>query len=144
MTNLDPEPRSAAMSVVPHSPPRCLACQTVLYAPVSHCPACGHPQVPPPVPAWSGGPGVPQQQKSAGLAVGLSFLWLGAGNVYAGQTVLGVLLIVSEVFLWMLAVTGFGLIVAVPLWFVGITVAAITAGLAAQSANRNAATAVRY
>lgn len=72
--------------------------------------------------------------KSAGLAVVLSFLWLGAGHLYAGRIGSGVALVIYEFILLMIAVTGLGLIVAVPLWLVSAPIVMVTAASAANRA----------
>lgn len=69
--------------------------------------------------------------KSPGIAVLLSFLWLGAGNLYAGQTGLGVALIIINFPLAILGLTIFGLIIAFPIWLV---LAIVGMALAAQGA----------
>ena len=82
-------------------PPRCKNCGTVFEAPTRVCPRCGADQ-------FAQTPIAPQrrgQPKSAGVAVLLSFLLLGAGHLYMGRTGAGIALIVLDVFLWLLALT---------------------------------------
>lgn len=53
-------------------------------------------------------PGAPVvSEKSAGVAVVLTFLWLGAGHLYLNRTAPGVLLMLLHVFLWLLLVVPF-------------------------------------
>lgn len=74
-------------------------------------------------------------QKSPGVAVLLSFLWLGAGNLYVNQIPGGVALLLANMFLIMLAATIFGLLIAVPMWFVLFIISAVTASSAATQHN---------
>lgn len=57
-------------------------------------------------------------QKSAGLAWMLNLLFLGAGNLYAGAIVTGLLglAILALMFLLVLITAGFGVIIAAPVW----------------------------
>jgi TM2 domain-containing membrane protein YozV len=54
--------------------------------------------------------------KSGGVAVLLSFLWLGAGHLYANEMGWGIGLLLYNAFLVFLSITLIGAIVAVPLW----------------------------
>ena len=78
-------------------------------------------------PYGAGPPVAVVSQKSAGIAVLLTFFWLGAGNLYANQIGAGVTLLIVNFPLVMLAATLIGAIIAVPLWFVLFIVAATTA-----------------
>lgn len=68
--------------------------------------------------------------KTAGVAVLLSLLWLGAGHLYADRIATGIVLIVADALLGCLALTGVGLVVAVPVWLV---LAPIVATLSAHA-----------
>lgn len=80
--------------------------------------------------------------KTPGLAVLFSFLWLGAGNCYAGQTALGVCLIVTQVVCapiatFLASVTfGLSLVVTGPIWLVAFVVSAVTGYNACKEHNR--------
>jgi TM2 domain-containing membrane protein YozV len=73
--------------------------------------------------------------KSTGIAFLLSFLWLGAGNLYVGQTALGVVLMLVNVLLWMLNLTLIGWIVSFPVWVILLIVSVVVAskGVAEQN-----------
>lgn len=81
--------------------------------------------------------------KTPGLAVLFSFLWLGAGNCYAGQVGLGVALIIAQVVCAPLAAIlasftlGISLLVTVPIWIVAFAVSAITGYNACKEHNRS-------
>ncbi|MEW1956449.1 hypothetical protein [Kineococcus sp. NPDC059986] len=70
--------------------------------------------------------------KTPGLAVLFSFLWLGAGNCYAGQVGLGVTFIVAQVVCAPLAAFlatitfGVSLVVTIPVWIAAFAVSAAT------------------
>lgn len=110
-------------------PPRCHSCQAVLTPPGQVCGVCRANQVVAPMVRVPVG-----QPKSAGVAVLLSFLWFGAGHLYAGRVGAGVALAIYDFVLLMIAVTGLGLIVAVPLWLLSAPVVMITAASAANKA----------
>ncbi|MFB9377577.1 hypothetical protein ACFFKU_14100 [Kineococcus gynurae] len=80
--------------------------------------------------------------KNPGLSVLFSFLWLGAGNLYAGQTALGVVLILTQLvcapLAWILVVSslGLGAIVTVPIWLAAFAVSAVTGFSACADHNR--------
>jgi hypothetical protein len=71
-----------------------------------------------------------------------SFLWLGAGNCYAGQVGLGVALIITQVVcapisaLLASVTLGFSLVVTVPLWIAAFVVSAVTGYHRCQEHNR--------
>ncbi|QTR01537.1 hypothetical protein J7S33_19395, partial [Saccharothrix algeriensis] len=73
--------------------------------------------------------------KSPGVAVLLSFLWLGAGNLYAGQTALGIVLILVNFPLWIFALTFIGMIIAFPVWVVLAIVGMVLAAQGAKDFN---------
>lgn len=64
--------------------------------------------------------------KSAGIAILLNFLWLGAGQIYLSRVGTGICLAALEFFLWVLAVTVVGSVIAVPIWLVAFICAAIS------------------
>ena len=70
--------------------------------------------------------------KSAGIAVLLTVLWLGAGHLYANRVAAGVILIICDFILWAMALSFVLAIVAIPVYLVLVVVSAI---LAAQAAN---------
>lgn len=85
---------------------------------------------------------LPQQQivtmvspKSAGIAVLLTFLFLGAGHLYANRVTTGVILIISEVLLAILSATGIGLIVTIPIYVILLPIAMLLAASAAKNFN---------
>jgi TM2 domain-containing membrane protein YozV len=93
-------------------------------------------------------PAYPQQvvgvaPKSAGLAVLLSFLWLGAGHLYANRIGAGIALMVYEAFLALLSFSIVGLVISVPLWFISVIVVMILAANAANDFNRRNGIVVR-
>lgn len=77
--------------------------------------------------------GVPM--KSAGVAVLLSFLWLGAGHLYAERIGTGIALLVFDALLWLLALSFVGAIVAVPIWLVAMPLAMVSSAAAARDFN---------
>ncbi len=120
------------MSVPTHVPPRCRSCSAILTPPGHTCASCGTVQAQEPratqqaqVPA-----------KSAGVAVLLSLLWFGAGHLYANQPGAGIALAIYDGFLVLLAITLFGLVIAVPLWLLSAPIVATTAAAAANNYNR--------
>jgi hypothetical protein len=70
-------------------------------------------------------------------------LWVGAGNLYAGSIGTGVALMLFDGLLALLALTGFGLIVAFPLWLVTCIVATVLAVNSVSSFNRRNGIVVR-
>jgi len=130
-------------------PPRCQACGAILSTPGHACQACGAAQhgiaqtVAPAQQAAAASPSPLMVQyvaapKSAALAVFLTFLWLGAGHLYAGRIATGILLLLVEGVLVLLALTGVGLIIALPVWFILFICAAPLAAQAVGKANRGA------
>ncbi|GAB3456626.1 hypothetical protein GCM10027519_13460 [Kineococcus endophyticus] len=85
--------------------------------------------------------------KNPGLAVLFSFLWLGAGNCYAGQVGLGVAFIVAQVVCAPIAAllatvtVGFSLFFTVPVWIAAFAVSAATGYARCQA--HNAALGIR-
>jgi TM2 domain-containing membrane protein YozV len=74
------------------------------------------------------------------VAVLLSFLWLGAGHLYAGQIGVGVALLITDFFLWLISFTLIGLIVTIPIWLILAPIAMITSANAVSSYNTRIAT----
>ncbi len=81
--------------------------------------------------------------KSPAIAVLLSLVWFGAGHFYANQPGAGIALFLYGGFLGLLAITFFGLIIAVPLWLISAPIVAVTAAAAANSYNRRIGAGVR-
>lgn len=81
--------------------------------------------------------------KSPGIAVLLSFIWLGAGHLYANKVGTGSLLVIFDFFLLLLALTGVGLLVAVPIWLVAAPCVMLLSAGAVNSFNRRNGLAVR-
>jgi TM2 domain-containing membrane protein YozV len=63
--------------------------------------------------------------KSPGVAVLLSFIWLGAGHLYVGKIGLGIGLMVLDFFLVMLSLIPFTWIITVPVWLITFVFVAI-------------------
>jgi hypothetical protein len=81
--------------------------------------------------------------KNPGVAVLLSLLWLGAGNLYAGQTTLGVILLLVNFPLVLLAMTVVGLIIAFPVWVVLVIVSIVLGAQGAKDFNQRNGIVVR-
>ncbi len=128
------------MSLEVAQPPRCRFCSTILEPPGHICGHCNAPQAIAPAPSMALG-GV--AAKSPGIAVLLSFIWLGAGHLYAGQVGLGVALMVFDAFLVLLAFTLIGLIIAVPLWLISAPIVMVLAYSAAKRFNERNGIVVR-
>ena len=136
------------MSVPAVSPPRCHACQAILQPPGHVCARCNAPQ--------AGSPGHAVQQrtqqmmmmqlaqppKSAGVAVVLSLLWLGAGHIYAGKTGTGVALAILDGLLLLLSITGIGLIISLPVWIIATPIAMVLSASAVKNFNQRRAMAI--
>jgi hypothetical protein len=118
-------------------PPMCGSCGAFLQPPNPTCQVCGtsqwpQPQRPPYQPQMAPHPYAPANRvvvtaKSSGIAVLLSLLWVGAGNIYSGQIVLGLVLMLVDIPLTILAFTGFGLIIAVPVWLILFVISLVVA-----------------
>ena len=119
-------------------PPRCRACDTILQPPGQICSACHAEQ--------GRAPQQIMQQfvpaKSKGTAVLLTFLWLGAGHMYAEKIGVGIALAIIDTFLVLLGLTGIGLIIAFPIWIVLFIIAALLSASAVEQFN--AKTAAMY
>ncbi len=81
--------------------------------------------------------------KSPMVAVLLSLLWFGAGHLYANRRGTGIGLFIYGGFLGLLAITFFGLIIAVPLWLISAPIVAATAAAAASNYNRRTGAGIR-
>ncbi len=79
--------------------------------------------------------------KSPGVAVLLTFLWLGAGHLYANRTGIGVCLLLFEFFVLVPLLFVFG--VGILLWLVTAPIAMITAASAARNFNARNGIVVR-
>ncbi len=73
--------------------------------------------------------------KSKGIAVLLTFLWLGAGHLYAGRIATGIPLLIIDAFLLLIALTGIGFIIAFPVWLILFLIAAPLSAAAVEKAN---------
>jgi TM2 domain-containing membrane protein YozV len=75
--------------------------------------------------------------KTPGIAVLLSFLWLGAGHLYAGRTGAGVTFMVANFFLvlFFLFIPLIGWLIAPVIWVALFVVAAVTASGAVKAHN---------
>lgn len=120
------------MNLPATQPPRCRSCQAILQPPGHVCSQCNAVQQ------------LPQQMtiqvsappKSVGVAVVLSFFWLGAGHIYAGKTGVGIALALFDGLLVLLALTGIGLIISFPMWIIATPVTMALAASAVNRANR--------
>lgn len=74
--------------------------------------------------------------KSAGLAVLLTIVWLGAGHLYAGRVATGIALMLFDSILVLLAFSLLGIIIAVPVWIVAAPITMVFAASAASAFNR--------
>lgn len=74
--------------------------------------------------------------KTPGIAVLLSFLWLGAGHLYAGRTTTGIMFMVANFMLVLVSFIPFAFLVTVPIWIVLFIAAALTAHGAAVAYNQ--------
>jgi TM2 domain-containing membrane protein YozV len=123
----------------------CTRCSSWLPVGTAACGTCGHPtgaavNAYGPVP---GQPVVVVAAKSAGVAVLLTVLWMGAGHLYAGRIGAGIALMVFDFVLGLIALTGLGLIIAFPVWLVSCAIAAYLATEAVATFNRRNGVVVR-
>ncbi len=79
---------------------------------------------------------LPRSARSAGIAVLLSVVWIGAGHLYAGRTDLAAALLAYHMVLLLVSVTGVGLILTVPMWLVSAPLVAVLAARAVVLDNR--------
>lgn len=98
-----------------------------------------HPGVPYPVQHPGGGAVQVVSPKTAGVAVLLSFLWLGAGHLYAGKTGVGIALMILDMFYFMTAF----IIVGVVLWVITVPFVMWLSANAAHNYNRRNGIVVR-
>ncbi len=56
-------------------------------------------------------------QKSPGIAVLLTILWMGAGHLYANRIATGIILMVFDAFLALFSLVPFAFLITVPIWF---------------------------
>jgi TM2 domain-containing membrane protein YozV len=126
------------MNLPATQPPRCRSCQAILQPPGHVCSQCNTVQQLPPQAMMQ----VSTPPKSVGVAVLLSFLWLGAGHIYAGRMGSGIALAIFDGFLVLLALTGIGLIIAVPVWLIATPVAMALSASAVNQSNRRSGSIV--
>ncbi|EIV92194.1 TM2 domain-containing protein [Frankia sp. QA3] len=81
------------------------------------------------------GPGPLAPPKSVAVALLLTFLWLGAGHLYAGRIATGATLLIVNLFLWMLSFFIITLILTVPVWLILWVIAMITSATAVNNYN---------
>jgi len=65
----------------------------------------------------------------------LSFLWLGAGHLYAGRIATGVALLFVDLILWMMSFFVITLILTIPVWLILAPIAMITSAGAVKEHN---------
>lgn len=94
----------------------CRNCGKEIDAAAHFCQHCGGQQATVAQPAAP--PATHVHAKDPAIAVLLSFVWSGAGQVYAGAISRGIWMIVigSFLFLWGLGTAGAGFIFAIPFW----------------------------
>lgn len=94
----------------------CRNCGKEIDAATSFCQHCGAQQVA--IAQPTAAPAAPVHAKDPAIAVLLSFIWSGAGQVYAGATSRGIWMIVigAILFLWVIGSAGAALIFAFPFW----------------------------
>lgn len=80
------------------------------------------------------------QPKSVVVAVILALLWLGLGQLYVGKLGFGLALVVTELLLILISFSMVGLILSIPVYCILLPLSTIMAAVAAQTANRTAAT----
>lgn len=78
---------------------------------------------------------LPAAPKSVGVAVLLSFLWLGAGHLYAGKIATGIVLLVVDLILIMMSFFVITLILTIPAWLILVPIAMITSAGAVKEHN---------
>jgi TM2 domain-containing membrane protein YozV len=130
------------MSLAPNTP-TCRRCAGPLQVGAPACGTCGQLTGAAPAGPAVGRPVGVVAAKSTGIAVLLSVLWVGAGNLYAGSIGTGVALMLFDGLLALLALTGFGLIIAFPIWLVTCIVATVLAVNSVSSFNRRNGIVVR-
>lgn len=86
----------------------CRDCGEAIDTRAEICPQCGIRQQPPPSEVGKG-----ETEKDAGIAAVAAFVVPGLGQIYNGEIAKGIILGIITI---ILAITGVGLIIAVPLW----------------------------
>jgi len=119
------------------APPRCRNCAEILAPPGHVCAKCGTAQqlvhMAPPQPLVVLG-----AQKSVGVAVVLSLVWFGAGQLYVGRRVgLAIGLIVWDLIIAFFNFTLVGAIIGIPLWLITAPFAAWLAASDAKAYNED-------
>jgi TM2 domain-containing membrane protein YozV len=120
----------------------CQRCSALLPAGAPTCVSCGQSAAAPYAPAV-GQPVVVVAAKSAGIAVLLTLLWLGAGHLYAGKIGAGIALVIFDFVLFLLALTFVGALLAVPVWIITFAIAAFLSANAVSEFNRRNGIVVR-
>lgn len=128
----------------------CASCSTPLDGRTGPCRNCGHvlsaapaplapttaPNAGYPVPPFAPQPMVHVvSAKSPGVAVLLSFIWLGAGHLYVGRIGLGIGIMVFDFFLILLSLIPFSWILTVPVWLIAFVFIAINVSNEAKACN---------
>jgi hypothetical protein len=107
-------------TAAPIPPAFCRACGQQIDARASICPLCGVAQATAPYAPVRVGP----TRKDPGLAVLFSFLWAGAGHLYAGDQDVGLPLIISYSVAFLLSFTIILLVITIPamlgMWIFGM------------------------
>jgi len=81
--------------------------------------------------------------KSPGVAVLLSFIWLGAGHLYVGTIGLGIGLMVFDFLLVLISLIPFSWFLTVPVWLIAFIFVAIHVSNAAKAFNARNGIVVR-
>lgn len=81
--------------------------------------------------------------KSPGIAVLLSFLWMGAGHLYCNRIGVGIALVLWDAFLVLLSLTLVGWVISGPLWIISVIPVMIFAARAADKSNQRNGLLVR-
>jgi len=125
----------------------CARCSVPLHGWTGPCRNCGHVSSTAPALMAPGAPPnagmLPHAQpmvhvvnaKSPGVAVLLSFIWLGAGHLYVGNIGLGIGLMVFDFFLILVSLIPFAMILTVPVWLIAFVFIAINVSNAAKAFN---------
>ncbi len=136
----------------------CASCSTPLHGWPGPCRNCGHMPTAPQastLPATRPTAGAPMppphpqpmvhvvNAKSPGVAVLLSFIWLGAGHLYVGNIGLGIGLMVFDFFLVLVSLIPFAMILTVPVWLLSFIFIAIHVSNAAKAFNARNGIVVR-
>lgn len=135
----------------------CAGCSTPLHGWAGPCRNCGHVPTATPAPS-SVAPAAPPNAgmpphaqpmvhvvnaKSPGVAVLLSFIWLGAGHLYVGNIGLGIGLMVFDFFLVLVSLIPLSWILTVPVWLISFVFIAIHVSNAAKAFNARNGIVVR-